>query len=284
VGAVVLIAAGVALLSPFGGGGSSGGSDQAQTSQPASGAPEQLGPPKAKESIDQASTRINETLGSRDCDQIAKLNPLSRATLDNPKRCAALKRLASLKATGAAAYPGGGILDYAVGPRTLAAILVVDSDGLYHIALLDPFVGKPSIGTPFAAQFDAAARKVAKALAHRDCQGFLAVASRQIGPGTLNRKQLCPLRKNPFSVIGAQFPSAKPQRLGGNADFAFYSYGTAGVNYTLLFARQSNEGLPSTLPKIPEGAATYSYLASYPTNRREPDGSSTTPPRSTASG
>lgn len=163
---------------------------------------------------------------------------------------------------------------------------MVDSDGLYHIALLDPFVGKPSIGTPFAAQFDAAARQVAKALARRDCQGFLAVASRQIGPGTLNRKQLCPLPKNPFSVIGEQFPSAKPQRLGGNADFAFYSYGTAGVNYTLLFARQSNEGLPPTLPKIPKGAATYSYLAAYPTNRRQAGTatSSTTPAPGKAGG
>ena len=142
----------------------------APTRRSASGAPEPLGPPKPKESIDQAPTRINETLGSGDCDRIAKLNPLSRTTLDNPKRCAALKRLASRKATGATAYPGGGILDYAVGPRTLAAILVVDADGLYHIALLDPFVGKPSAGTPFAPQFDAAARKVATALTRRDCQ------------------------------------------------------------------------------------------------------------------
>jgi hypothetical protein len=258
----------VALLSPFGGGDSSGGLDQAQTGRPER-APPQLGPPKAKESIDQAQTRIDETLSSGDCDRIAKLNPLSRTTLDNPKRCAALKRLASLKATGAAAYPGGGILDYAVGPRTLAVILVVDSDGLYHIALLDPFVGKPSAGTPFAQQFDAAARKVARALAHRDCQGFLAVASRRIGPGALNRKQLCPLPKNPFSVIGEQFPSAKPKRLGGNTDFAFYSYGTPGVNYTLLFARESNDGLPPTLPKVPKGAATYAYLGVYPTNRKQ---------------
>jgi hypothetical protein len=228
----------------------------------------QLGPPKSKESIDQARARIDETLSSGDCDRIAKLNPLGRATLDNPKRCAALKRLASLETTGAASYPGGGIIEYAVGPRTLTAILVVDSDGLYHIALLDPFVGKPSVGTPFAPQFDAAARKVAKALAHRDCQGFFAVASRQIGPGTLNPKQVCPLPKNPFSVIGNRFPSAKPERLGGNANFAFYSYGTPGVNYTLLFARQSNEGLPPTLPKVPKDAATYSYLAAYPPNRK----------------
>ncbi len=274
----------MALLWPFGGGGSSGGSGQAQTNQSASGAPKQLGPPKSKESIDQAQARINETLSSGDCDRIAKLNPLSRATLDNPKRCAALRRLASLKATGAAAYPGGGILDYAIGPRTLAAILVVDSDGLYHIALLDPFVGKPSVDTPFAPQFDATARKVATALAHRDCQGFLAVASRQIGPGTLNRKQLCPLPKNPFSVIGDRFPSAKPQRLGGNAYFAFYSYGTAGVNYTLLFAHQSNEGLPPTLPKVPKGAATYAYLGAYPTNRKQAGDSSTTPAPDTAGG
>ncbi len=278
----------MASLSLLGGcgssGGGGGGSGQAQTSQPASGAPAQLGPAKPKESIDAARTRINETLSSGDCDRIAKLNPLSRPALDNPKRCAALKRLASLKATGVAAYPGGGIIDYAVGPRTLAAILVVDSDGLYHIALLDPFVGKPSVGTPFAPQFDAAARKVATALAHRDCQGFLAVASRQIGPGTLNRKQLCPLPKNPFSVIGDRFPSAKPQRLGGNADFAFYSYGTAGVNYTLLFARESNEGLPPTLPKVPKGAATYAYLMAYPTNTKQAGGSSTTPAPGTAGG
>jgi hypothetical protein len=237
-----------------------------------SGAPEQLRPPKPKESIDEAQTRIKGTLSSGDCDRIAKLNPLGHPTLDNPKRCAALKRLASLDATGAAAYLGGGIIDYAVGPRTLAAILVVDSDRLYHVALLDPFVGKPSIGTPFAPQFDAAARKVAKALAHRDCHGFLAVASRRIGPGALNRKQLCPLPKNPFSVIGEQSPSAKPKRLGGNADFAFYSYGTPGVNYTLLFARESNEGLPPTLPKVPKGAATYAYLGIYPTNSEQAGG------------
>lgn len=249
-----------------------------------SGAPKQLGPPKAKESIDAARARLHATLSTGDCDRIAKLNPLGRKTLDNPKRCAALKRLGSLEATGAAAYPGGGIIDYAVGPRTLAVILIVDADGLYHIALLDPFVGKPSVGTPFAPQFDATARKVATALTHRDCQGFLAVASRQIGPGTLDRKQVCPLPKNAFSVIGGRFPDAKPKRLGGNSDFAFYSYGTPGVNYTLLFARQSNEGLPPTLPKVPKGAATYSYLASYPTNRKQAGDSTTTTTSSPAGG
>jgi hypothetical protein len=206
--------------------------------------------------------------------------------LDNPKRCAALKRLASLKSTGAAAYPGGGIIDYAVGPRTLAAILIVDSDRLYHITLLDPFVGKPSVGTSFAPQFDAAARKAVTALTHRDCQGFLAVVSRQIGLGKLGPKHLCPLPKNPFSVIGSRFPSAKPRRLGGNADFAFYSYGTPGINYTLLFARESNQGLPPAVPKLPKGAATYAYLASYPTNRNTggATGSSTSPGSPTTTG
>jgi hypothetical protein len=279
-----------AALAPFllagcgGSGGSSGSSEESRGGGAASdgggatagggaGAPPQLGPPEANESIDEAAKRIEATLKTGDCDQIAKLNPLGRPTLDNPKRCAALKRLTKLDSTGAAAYGGGGIIDYAIGKRTLAVLLIVDSDRLYHIALLDPFVGRSSIGTAFAPQFDAAAHKTAKALADHDCKAFLAVASQQIGIGTLGAKKVCPLpRTNPFSAISENVPSAQPQRLGGNADFAFYGYGTPGVNYTMLMARESNEGLPPTLPRIPNDATEYSYLGVYRTNSKAPAG------------
>jgi hypothetical protein len=186
--------------------------------------------------------------------------------MKNPKRCVALKRLASLNSTGAAAYPGGGVIDYSVGSRTLSAVLIVDSDGLYHIAMLDPFRAEPSVGTKFSPRFDAAVEQAANALRSGDCQGYLRVAFKRFGVGTLSAKRLCPLpKKNLFAVISENAPSAKLRRLGGNGDYAFYSYGTPSVNYTLVAARESDEGLPSVMPNLPKGAAEYAYFGAYRT-------------------
>jgi hypothetical protein len=40
----------------------------------------------------------------------------------------------------------------------------------------------------------------------------------------------------------------------------------------MVMARESNKGLPPTLPRIPKDAAGYSYLGVYRTNSRAPSG------------
>lgn len=238
-------------------------------------APEALGPLKATESIDDAAKRIDKALRSGDCDQINALNPISLPTLDTEERCQSLRRVTDLAVSGTEAFPGGGVVDYSLGgDRTLTAVLIVDSDGEYRIALLDPFRAKPSVGTKLDGKaFDRAAAKAVRALRDGDCDAYRAVAYRRSGKGSLPKKDLCPrVEQGPVQGILEANPAAKPERLGGNGDYAFYAFGLPGLNYTMVFARETDRGLPEQAPKLPNDAAEYSYVDAYKTNTREPPG------------
>ncbi len=244
-----------------GGGGDGGGGDDTST-HPA------LGPAEAKESVDQAQQRIADALDSKDCDQINELNPLSRPSLDTPERCAYLQRLAGLKVSGAKEYgPAGGVIDYEQGNRIVSAVLVVDSDGLYHVAFLNPFNDKPTVGTPYAKEFDKAAADAVKAFKDGDCDAYQEVVFRRSGRGTKSAKDLCAyVESNPVSNLLEAVPDAQLAKSGGNDAYAFFTLGTPGANLTLVMAREQEEGAPPKAPALPKGAAEFAYVDAYRTN------------------
>ena len=247
------------------------GAEETTTEQPEPAADaEPLGPPKAKESIKEAEARIAKAVASDDCDVVNELIPTSRSQLATDIRCEYLRRLDGLEVLGSESFPGGGVIDYQFGDRVLTAILPVDTDGLYHVALYDPFNPKESVGTKPAKQFDAAADAAVEALADGDCDAYVAILHRRFGRGAAApENQICDLvEPNQVQAVRKVDPSAEPESLGGNGSYAFYSLGTPGYNLTLVLARQTDEGVPEGVEPLPKDAAEYAYVDAYLTNRK----------------
>jgi hypothetical protein len=271
VGLALVVMAGCGGGSTTSGAGSSttatGGEGPGAANTTAKAAPKP-GPPTDKESIEQAKDRIAEVASSNDCQQVNELNPLSRPGLNGKARCEALQRLAALKATGAAQYGDAGVIEYALPSRPLAVLLVRDSDGLFKITYEDSRLRQPSIGTPFAKQFDAVADRAVKALAHKDCDAFYAVAFQEFGPSAGDKSAVCDgLDVNPLVPQLEKDPGAEPQRMGGNGSFAFYGLDLPGSFWTLVMAKETpSDVFPKGSPKLPKGAPTYGYVDAFRTN------------------
>lgn len=277
---ISVAAAALALLAVIGcgGGGSTTSGGGSTTSANGGGGPgtatstvgtaPKPGPPADKESIGQAKDRIAQLASSNDCEQVNKLNPLSRPGLSGDARCEALQRLAALKATGAAQYGDGGVIEYALPSRPLAVLLVRDSDGLFKITYEDSRLRSPSIGTPFAKQFDAVADQAVKALAHKDCDAFYAVAFQEFGPSAGDKSAVCDrLDVNPLVPQLEKDPGAEPKRMGGNGSFAFYGLDLPGSFWTLILAKETQQDVfPKGSPGLPKGAPTYGYVDGFRTN------------------
>ena len=247
------------------------GAEETTTEQPAPAADaEPLGPPKAKESIQEAEARIAKAVASDDCEIVNELIPTSRSQLATEIRCEYLRRLDGLEVLGSESFPGGGVIDYQFGDRVLSAILVIDTDGLYHVALYDPFNPKESVGTKPAKQFDAAADAAVEALADGDCDAYVAILHRRFGRGAAApENEICDLvEPNQVQAVRKVDPSAEPESLGGNGSYAFYSLGTPGYNLTLVVARATDEAVPEGVEPLPEDAAEYAYVDAYLTNRK----------------
>lgn len=259
---LAVVVAGSLLIAGCGGGDSGDTSTQAPAA--ASGKP--LKPPKAKESLGEAQRRIEHLVSGDDCDQINTLNPVTRTALDTPERCEYLQRLAGLKVIGKQAVPGGGLIDYANGEGVLTAIIIVDSDGLYHVALYDPYNTKSTVGTPFAHQFDGVAQEAVDALREPDCDRYFAILHRFGRGAGADQDEVCDsLQSNPVKAVLATAPEAEPKRLGGNSRYAFYSLASPNLEITIVLARQSNEGLPEGVDPLPADAPEYAFIDAYDT-------------------
>lgn len=223
-----------------------------------------LGPPKPKESLGDAEKRIERLVSGEDCEKINALNPVSRTGLNTPERCAYLQTLAGLEAVGKQEVHGGGVIEYANGSGVLTAILVVDSDRRYHLAFIDLVNPEPSVGTPFAPRFDQVADDAVEALREPDCERYFELAHRYGRAAALGPKEGCEaLTPNPIQAVLVTAPDAKPERLGGNSRYAFYSLASTRMEVTLVLARQSNEGLPEGVPPLPANAPEYAFIDGY---------------------
>jgi hypothetical protein len=248
-------------------------SDSTTAATPASGS---IGPPPARESIDEAQERIAETIDSGDCDEINALAPIASASAqDTEEHCRSLEALADLEVSDAASYGDlAGVIDYSAGDHVVSAILVRDSDGFFHIVFTNPFNRSPTVGTPEAKQFDAAVKAGLEALKEEDCEAFLEVANPRLGLGTLSKKEACQaVRASGFAEILADKRRTRLKPLGGNGSYAFYGLDTPTVYFTIVAAKASRE-VPASLrssevAKVPPGAPTYGYVQAFAVNRLE---------------
>ena len=228
--------------------------------------------PKPKESIEEAAARIEEAIASEDCDVVNELHPLGRPQLRTDERCEALRKRLDFELASSDEFDGGGVLDYENGT---SAVLILDADGLHHIALIDSLLEGESAGTNSAGQFDNAAKDVVAALEQRDCDAFIDAAHRRYGPGAApERETTCTfVENNPITTMREQYPRADLESLGGNADYALYGFATPAIHLTLVMARQDDpESLPETLEPLPKDAAEYGFVGLFVTNRRNAAG------------
>jgi hypothetical protein len=253
--------------------GSDGSSDSTTGKRGAPAGRAMAGSPPAKESIRDAERRITGALATGDCTQINALAPIEGAAASaTPDHCQSLKNLANLEVGGVAAYGDqGGVIDYRTTEGVISAILVRDSDGLFHIAFLNPFNTQPSVGTPFAKAFDGAVTGAVEALRDANCQAFLRVAYRRFGDGGLPESEVCQaVRESGFGAILRDNRHARPVPLGGNGSYAFYGVNTSIGFFTIVAAKET-DSVPSSLadavPPLPAGAPTYGYVQAYLTSR-----------------
>jgi len=243
---------------------------------PATDEPSLMGTPPVEESIDEAVDRIDDVLRSGDCEKINELNPLGRPQLATEQRCEVLKRLEGLEVAKAAEYGKlGAVINYERGLGTVSAVLVRDSDGLLHLAFIDPFIAEPSVGSELAKEFERVAEQGTKALAERECEPFLELAFRRFGLGAGEDGEVCDrVETNVVAALLEAGGEAKPVDLEGNSAYAFFGVDTPSSYITVIAARQTEEGLSEELPKeiaeLPEGAGEYGIADALRTNPRQP--------------
>jgi hypothetical protein len=245
---------------------------QVSTPQPTTGAPapgKAVLPPKPRESIAQAADRISATISSKDCAEINRLTVVSRPY----DACTGLQALAGIPISAIASYgDAAGVIAFGSGESLRNAILIVDSDRRYHIPLVDPFTTVQSVGTSFASGFDAAAEETVKAMRERDCEAFRRVALVRFGSGSAPDQVCAFLDNSSLTQFLAANPNARPWRLGGNEDYAFYAVSGRDANFTMVMARESSTGVAPGAPDLPKGAPEFGFVDAYQTNP------ATTPP------
>ena len=249
------------------------GSDGGGTSGPAA-APG--GAPPVKENVADAQRRIAGALATGDCRQVNALAPLQEgAASATPAPCEQLKNLTNLEVGGRAGYGDlGGVIDYKTTDGVVSAVLVRDSDGLLHVAFVNPFNRTPTVGTPLAGPFDGAARDAVNALREKNCAAFLRAAFRRFGEGGLPRSVVCQLVD--AGGLSAALEGRGTVRLisaGGNRYYAFYGLRTRAGFFTIVMAKESSSVPPSVAavaPPLPPGSASYGFVQAYLTNPRGP--------------
>lgn len=245
-------------------------SETTQAEQPSDAEPRDLpliGPPPVKEDLDEAVKRITKVLESDDCDEVNELNLISRPGLATELRCAILQRFGSLEVTDAVQYGKlGAVVALMRAQRTFNVLLVRDSDGLFHIAYYDFATGPSGTKGKLDPQFERVAAKGTKALAKRDCEGFLEVANRRSGLARADDDATCAqVERNIVAVRLQRGGKPKPEQLAGGSTYAFFGIDTPGSYLTLVAARLSkpSEG-------IPEDAPEFGIIDALETNPRVP--------------
>ena len=174
---------------------------------PVTGKP--IPPPKPRESIERAVTRIVVTASSDNCDEVNRLTAISRVY----DACEGLQALTALPVSAAAAYgDGGAVIVFGSGESLRNAILILDSDGLYHLPIVDPFNIQQSVGTKFASEFDRAARETVDALRGGDCDAFKEVALARFGPGSTPDEVCTYLDESPAHTISCGLSRGRASR------------------------------------------------------------------------
>ena len=229
---------------------------------------EPLAPPRAKETIEDATTRFTKALDAGNCTEISEFNFSSRPIADERARCEGLVTLlGGRKTLGSEELDAGGVADFEYGESGASAVFVVEDDGRHHLAYVDTLLDGESVGTRAAGGFDPAAEGAFAALRDRDCDAFIEVANPRHGPGAAERGAICDyVRANPVPGLVKAFPELEPVRLGANADYALYSLATPRQFWTMVLGRAEDpEILSESYEPLPADAPEFGFVDLIPT-------------------
>lgn len=227
-------------------------------------AAEPIPTPEAEESVRDATKRLARALESQDCDKISEFNISSRLVEDEEARCETLTTLfRDREVLGVQELTGGGVVDYEYGDYGITAVLVVEDDGLHHLAYADNLLEGETVDTPPAEEFDDVAEAAFDALVERDCEAFVDVANPRHGRGATEPEAVCAyVDANPLPALVESYPELRPESLGGNSDHALYSVSTPEETLTMVLGRAEDpgDGLSSTYEPLPKKAPEYGFV------------------------
>ena len=154
------------------------------------------------------------------------------------------------------------MIDYEIDRRIYSAILIRDSDGLYHVAFFNPFGVAETVGTKYAKAVRPTANErwrrsrsaTARPIYGGRCSGASASAART------RRRSASSSRTTRSPSSSKRFPDAEFKASGGNADYAFYTLATPATHWTLVFAREADEG-PASPPSWTSRRTRPTYAA-----------------------
>lgn len=136
-------------------------------------------------------------------------------------------------------YETGMVVDFTAARGMQTAVLALN-DALEFGLVLIVDTGEPTVGTPLPDGADGAAERAAELIRAQDCDRFLMITTRSFGIGSGRRRDVCARLPNLGITQELQaHPSVMPERLGGNAVFAFYGLRfEPGVYYTMVMVRR----------------------------------------------
>jgi hypothetical protein len=252
----VRVAAASALALTIALAGCGGGGSPKATGKRAPARPKATSPvPAAGESVDAAAKALVRAASASGCDAVkARLQSIYSPV--SPGACASVKALLSgIHDVKAKRYGSGAVVDYLdANGAVKSAVLALDRDRRFKVVFIEPSEQR-TLDTLPAPDFDSAARTAWRAIAAGDCERFLRVAHRTIGPGSGSDQQVCARLTGLPERAAFAARRARLVRLGGNSLYAFYGL-SAGPRsyYTIVMAQQP----PS--PQLPRGAARYAFV------------------------
>ena len=227
-------------------------------------------PVEAKETLAEGAERITKTARSGDCEEVIALFPLGREISDVDADCEFLRQSLAQDVVDSEEFGGGGVIDFVSEDLiSSSAAVILDADGLFHVAFVDGYLGGEAVGTPAPTEdWDEAAQATLAALEQGDCDAFIQIAHHRFGPGAFPEEADTCAFVAASSVPGLlkKYPKEKLKSLGANADYAFYGLETPKKNLTMVLARQLDpEVLPEGLEPLPPDAPDFAFAAIYPT-------------------
>lgn len=217
------------LLAACGGGG-----DESTTAE-RSGSGGAGNAPAAKETVEQFAARFEDAAAaaaSGDCETVDSFNALNLVMLPCGGKDG--KAYAQLKVTGTASFGTGGVIDFTDAEAPDGATLLVGLDRSGRFGVMASLVsGKEEVGTNPGqpAVSDKAVKNFIRAVRAEDCDAYFD----QAFTFSQDKAKECKAEfasSTPDEL--AADPGAKPNRLGGVADFVFYGLSTEPDGYRTI--------------------------------------------------
>lgn len=239
--------------------------------------------PRPAESIKEAEEKFVKATGENTC---ATLEPLvhsqyrsqsapgSPLTADECKTLKAkYKALKGFTATGNQAFQTVGVVDGELGGDPATVLFALDSDRRWKFVSL--VQAAKQAGTPNNAlnEFDSNAKAFVEAFRGKSCSTLFSLVSISspyyVGAGRSARafcRSLVGNAKDTNSLAYqlARDPGAKPKRLGGTNDFAFYGLSMKSGRYDTLIMITQPKDAPPKLAQGKSQRAFYEILSARP--------------------